>query len=228
MVYSSTWTALEKRRAIRSAIAASMAASRAFGAAAAPFDAAVGIAERGSAGDDCTRPSKPSSCAISAMRGLQRFGDLGAGAQHDARLADRLMQGVAQRLFDFGDGQRRRARRARACARRRARAAPLRSRTFSIAWRDARERRRAARRPACAISLRLRFGGAHLAGLHALARAPRATARRSPRSVYVFFWRARAASETRSPSAAELDVEGEFARGAHQYTSSSSPCRWRS
>ena len=61
------------------------------------------------------------------------------------------------------------------------------------------------------------FGGADLAGFGAFARGLRPAAVSISSAVRVFFWRARAASETTSPSAAEFGVEGEFVGGcAHQ------------
>ena len=135
------------------------------------------------------------------MRGFQGGDDFGRGAQRDARLADRLMHGFAQGCFDIAGGQR---------GERGGRdllgggegqlggflRAPLRFRLALV-------QRRAQRRSTSAAMVWFDVLGGARPGrpsVPSLAGAG-ATSSRSPRWCRVFFWRARAAWETTSPSA---------------------------
>ena len=75
---------------------------RALDAAAAPFDAAIGAAERACRPAIWMRPSKPCSAAISASAAFDGFGERGRRLHDDARLADSLVQRDVQRLRDLG------------------------------------------------------------------------------------------------------------------------------
>src|SRR5690242_9619552 len=77
----------------------------AFGAAAAPFDAAVGAPHGGIGGQQ-----HPAVIALFMGDGIHARGEclnhVGGGAQGDARLDDRLVHGLAQRHLDIVDGKR--------------------------------------------------------------------------------------------------------------------------
>ena len=150
-----------------------MAAVAAFRAAAAPFDAAIGAVIAGIGGDH--------DAAVitffmgdSARRGRQALDHVGRGAQHDARLADRLMHGFAQRDFHIAGGQCGERRRAPAsCARGERQIERLRRAHASISRASCCPEPRATRLSARAIAAATRLGGAHLSGLAHLRRAPR-------------------------------------------------------
>src|SRR5215469_9112863 len=76
----------------------------ALGAAAAPFDAAIGVLERG-VGRDLHLAFVGFLVRNLGDASRQRCGHLGRRLQHDAGFADRLVHGVAQRRFDFGAGE---------------------------------------------------------------------------------------------------------------------------
>src|SRR6185437_11485979 len=147
--------------------------------------------------------------------------NLGIGVQHDARLAQRLMQRLAQDLFDVLRRQGRDGR-----AREFPRNGECDQRGF-LAHLVARAVR------ACDHGfhglgepgdfLRLGFRGAHLARLQSLFARARRDRVDLVHRVGALLARARGVGDEVALGA-ELGVEGVFGRRCHQYTSSSSPC----